>query len=139
MMKRYYRPYKTALTETALRDMQRAGIELAACSSNKPEAVDRLIESDIVKVCTSLTEAHADAMLAREKLRVVCASLREMCGLDPNLLTENTLQQRCRAERSTIVLISGDFDFKGKEFFFLFFFLFFLFLRLLLYISFRDC
>ena len=32
------RPHKTSLTETALRDMARAGIELVAAASNKPEA-----------------------------------------------------------------------------------------------------
>ena len=79
------------------------------------QAVDRIIESDILKVCTSLTEAHADAMLAREKLRVVYSALREMCGVDSSMFAERhgKAQQRCQAERSTIVVISSDFDFKG--------------------------
>jgi len=43
----FYRPAQTSLSEAALRDLERADVQLVAATSSKKEAADRLIEQEI--------------------------------------------------------------------------------------------
>eukprot|EP00039_Didymoeca_costata_P030583 m.30311 g.30311 ORF g.30311 m.30311 type:complete len:1054 (+) comp8191_c0_seq2:309-3470(+) len=129
----FYRPALSSLSAPTLRDLERADVQLVACASQKPEAVDRLIEQEINRLCRTVTEAHADAVRYRHALQDVLTTLQgtpdppmydsdneddtnsvdDERGQRPASRVSSIMPDLLGANQSTIVLITSDFDFKA--------------------------